>query len=65
MRSKSKRDDQITLRVAGTLRAALEDEAATESRGLSSLVRKVLLDHAARRAVLRETAAANQERTGE
>jgi uncharacterized protein (DUF1778 family) len=57
MRKKQNRDDQITLRLAGTLRAALEDEAAAESRGLSSLVRKVLVDHAAQRILSRETAA--------
>jgi hypothetical protein len=44
-----RRDDQITLRLAGQLRAALEDEAAAEARGLSSLVRKILLDHASSR----------------
>jgi hypothetical protein len=44
-----RRDDQITLRVAGTLRAALEDEAAADSRGLSSLIRKILVNHTAQR----------------
>jgi hypothetical protein len=39
-----KRDDQITLRLAGTLRSELEDWAAAESRGLSSMVRKLLVD---------------------
>lgn len=48
-----KRDDQITLRIAGSLRAALEDEAAADSRELSSLVRKILIEHAAERAVAR------------
>jgi hypothetical protein len=48
-----RRDDQITLRLAGTLRAALEDEAASELRGLSSLVRKILVDYTARRVVER------------
>jgi hypothetical protein len=48
---------QVCLKLSGTLRAALEDEAAAESRGLSSLVRKVLVEHAARRIVSRETAA--------
>jgi predicted HicB family RNase H-like nuclease len=42
-------DDQITLRVAGPLRAALEDEAASEARGLSNLIRKVLIEYAAKR----------------
>jgi uncharacterized protein (DUF1778 family) len=53
-----KRDEQITLRIAGTLRTALECEAAAESRDLSSLVRKVLVDFAAARIVSRETGAA-------
>ena len=44
-----RRDDQITLRVAGQLRAALEDEAAAESRGLSNLIRKILIQHTAQR----------------
>jgi hypothetical protein len=48
-----KRDDQITLRVAGTLRTALEDEAAAQSRGLSSLIRKILVDHTAKRVIER------------
>lgn len=49
-------DDQVCLRLAGPLRAALEDEATSESRGLSSLVRKVLVDHAAQRILSRKTA---------
>jgi predicted HicB family RNase H-like nuclease len=53
-----RRDDQITLRVAGTLRAALEDEAAAESRGLSNLIRKILCDHAAIRIAERQEKAA-------
>jgi hypothetical protein len=44
-----KRDDQITLRVAGTLRAELEAAARTDDLGLSGLVRKVLIDFATRR----------------
>jgi hypothetical protein len=44
MGKKKIRDDEIHLRVAGTLRAELEGWAAEESRGLSSLVRKLLLD---------------------
>ena len=49
-------NDQITLRVAGPLRAALEDEAASEARGLSSLIRKVLIEHAANRIAERANA---------
>lgn len=44
-----KRDDQITLRVAGTLRAELEAAASADEMGLSGLVRKVLIDFAAKR----------------
>jgi uncharacterized protein (DUF1778 family) len=51
--------DQITLRVAGELRASLEHEAATESRGLSSLVRKILVDHATKQ--ITERASADME----
>ena len=53
-----RRDDQITLRIAGQLRKALEDEAAAESRGLSNLIRKVLCDHAAIRIAERTDKAA-------
>jgi hypothetical protein len=42
-----RRDDQITLRVPGTLRAALESESAARGIGLSILVRKILIEHAA------------------
>ena len=48
-RRMKRRDDQITLRVAGQLRAALEDEAAAERRSLSNLIRKILIGHTAQR----------------
>jgi hypothetical protein len=48
-------NDQVCLKLPHTLRAALEDEAATESRGLSSLVRKILIEYAATRRVERAT----------
>lgn len=48
-----RRDDQVTIRLAGTLRAALEDEAAQRGRGLSHLIRSILLAHAAQRVVER------------
>jgi hypothetical protein len=48
-----RRDDQITLRVAGTLRTALEDEAVAQSRGLSNLIRKILVDYASKRVIER------------
>ena len=41
--------DQLCLRLAGTLRAELESQAAAESRGLSSLVRKILIAHTIQR----------------
>jgi len=49
-------DNQVCIKLAGPLRAVLEAEAAAESRGLSSLVRKVLVDHATQRILSRETA---------
>jgi hypothetical protein len=53
-----RRDDQVTLRVAGPLRVVLEHEAAAELRGLSSLIRKILVDHTTRRVVDRANAEA-------
>jgi hypothetical protein len=54
-----KNDAQVCLKLSGPLRAALEDEAAAESRGLSSLVRKVLIDFAAKRITERAGGAPN------
>lgn len=51
---KSHRDHQIVLRIAEPLREVLEIEAADDSRNLSSLIRKILVDHAARRITARE-----------
>ena len=53
-----RRDDQITLRVAGQLRAALETEAAAERRSLSNLIRKILIHHTAQRVTERTEKAA-------
>jgi len=53
-----RRDDQSTIRLAGTLRAELERAAAEDGRELSSLIRKILVDHAAQRVVDRATQAA-------
>jgi hypothetical protein len=48
--SKKIRDAQIVVRISRPLRAALEDEAMADGdRGLSGIVRKILVDHAARR----------------
>jgi hypothetical protein len=44
----AKQSEQICLKLAPTLRTALENEAAAESRGLSNLIRKILIDHATR-----------------
>jgi hypothetical protein len=57
-----KADAQICLKISGPLRAALESEAAAESRGLSSLVRKILVEHTTQRIVSRQTADATRER---
>jgi hypothetical protein len=58
-----KRDDQITLRLAGTLRAALEDEARADGdRGLSATIRKILVDHSAKRITERASADAGASR---
>lgn len=43
------RDAQITLRVAGELRAMLEAEAAARGRSISKLIRSILIAHAAQR----------------
>ena len=46
--SKNIRDDQIVVRISRPLRAALENAAMADGdRGLSGLVRKVLIDYAA------------------
>ena len=48
-----RRDDQLTVRVAGTLRAELEDAASTADRSLSDIVRAALIDYATKRVVER------------
>jgi uncharacterized protein (DUF1778 family) len=47
--SKKVRDSGIHLRVAGTLRAALEEAASADDRSLSDIVRAALIDFATRR----------------
>jgi uncharacterized protein (DUF1778 family) len=49
------REEVIRVRVSGSLRAELEQAAADDGRDLSSLVRKILIDHTAQRMVERET----------
>ena len=48
-----RRDDQITLRVPGTLRAELEAAASAGDRSLSDIVRAALIDYATKRIVER------------
>jgi hypothetical protein len=47
--AKKLRDDQISVRIPKTLRCALEAAATDDDHGLSDLVRRVLIDYAARR----------------
>jgi predicted DNA binding CopG/RHH family protein len=58
-----RRDTQITLRLAGELRAKLEDEAAARGRGLSNLIRQILITHVAQRIVDRTTSAQRETKT--
>jgi hypothetical protein len=45
------RDDQISIRIPKTLRFALEAAATDDDHGLSDLVRRVLIDYAAKRII--------------
>jgi hypothetical protein len=56
-----KRENQICLRLAGTLRAHLEDEAAECGRSLSNLVRHILIQHSAQRVAAAATATQQRE----
>jgi hypothetical protein len=49
------REDQLVVRVSRSLKSELEAAAAADSRGLSSMVRRVLIDWASQRVVNRET----------
>jgi hypothetical protein len=42
-------DDQVCLKLAGQLRAAVENDAAARDRSVSWVIRKVLIDFYARR----------------
>jgi hypothetical protein len=44
-----KQDNQVCLKLSGTLRTHLEDEALTRQRSLSNLIRQILIDHTAER----------------
>jgi uncharacterized protein (DUF1778 family) len=46
--SKKLRDDQINVRVSRPLRAVLEEAASADERVLSDLVRKLLIEFAAK-----------------
>ena len=46
-------NEQICLKLAGTLRTALAAEAAAESRSLSNQIRKILVQHTAQRIIER------------
>jgi uncharacterized protein (DUF1778 family) len=46
--SKKIRDDQINIRISRPLREVLEDAASADERGFSDLVRRVLIDYAAK-----------------
>jgi hypothetical protein len=50
-------NEQICLKLADTLRTALKAEAAAESRGLSNLIRKILLEHSTKRIIERASGA--------
>ena len=52
-----RRDDQICLRIAGTLREQLDAEAAERARSLSNLIRLILIEHSSTRAAARVTSA--------
>jgi hypothetical protein len=56
-------NEQICLKLAGPLRTELEDWAAEESRGLSSMIRKLLVDCVTQRITARAAAQqVNEER---
>ncbi len=42
-------DNQICLKLAGQLRAAVEDDAAARERSVSWIIRRVLVEHYAQR----------------
>jgi hypothetical protein len=49
------REDQLVVRVSRSLKSELEAAASADGRGLSSMVRRVLIDWASQRVVNRET----------
>jgi len=56
------RDDQITLRIAATLRAELEAEARADDSSLSGIVRRALIEFATNRITARAGTNAGEPR---
>jgi hypothetical protein len=52
------REDQLVVRVSRSLKSELEAAASADSRGLSSMVRRVLIEWASQRVVDRTSKAA-------
>ena len=50
-------DNQVCLKLAGSLRVAIEADAVERERGISWVIRHILIDHYAQRIVSRATAA--------
>jgi hypothetical protein len=53
--SMKKCDQQVCLKLAGTLRAAIRDDATARERSESWVIRRILIEHYAQRVVDRET----------
>lgn len=58
---KTVRDEQIVVRISGSLRSELEAAAEQDSRPLGSLIRKVLIDYAVGRVAERVAGAETRE----
>jgi len=58
---KTVRDEQIVVRISGSLRSELEAAAEQDSRPLGSLIRKVLIDYAVGRVAERVVGAETRE----
>jgi hypothetical protein len=51
MSKKTQRDTRLTIRLAESLRQALEDEARLAQVSVNAMTRKILIDHVARRVI--------------
>jgi len=51
-------EDQVCLKLSGTLRAAIEADAAERSRSISWIIRRLLIEHYSQRGVDRTEKAA-------